>query len=169
MGRPPGSANNRRIQMVGEKYGDWTVLEEVNKKSKERRFLCECICGKRTEVDMNNLRSGHVRNCGCTRLGNYRHGFAKKDHRGFSHPMYASWNQMMQRCYNERNPTYQFYGARGIKVVDYWHTFTGFLAYMEDSYEDGLILGRIDHSKDYTPDNCKWVTLEESRSDRYRS
>lgn len=38
----------------------------------------------------------------------------------------SMWRTMMDRCYNEKNPMYKFYGAIGIHVDDSWHDFDTF-------------------------------------------
>ena len=55
--------------MKGEKYGYYTVLEEVavdrHLEGKHRDFLCVCVCGSVKKVRLNNLRNGHTSSCGC--------------------------------------------------------------------------------------------------------
>jgi hypothetical protein len=80
--------------------------------------------------------------------------------------MYAAWNQMLQRCYNENNPGYQYYGARDIKVCAAWHKFTGFLHDVEAGYKDGLSLERINNDGDYCPENCTWISQAEQSGNR---
>lgn len=164
MGRPPGSKNLYRPGAEpGTMYSDWRVIREVLSGTRDRRVLCECtLCGKQAENYLHNLRRG--RNCDCATRSyrNYRHGFAAA---GAQHPMYKAWNQMLQRCYNESNPGYKYYGARGIKVCDEWLKFDNFLHDMSAIYEELLIeyglgrlsLERIDNDGDYRPGNCTWT------------
>lgn len=86
------------------------------------------------------------------------------------------YNAMKQRCYCCNNINYKYYGGRGIKVCDEWtntekvstaqqhHVSKGYLAFQEwalsHGYEEGLTLDRIDVNKDYSPDNCRWVSME---------
>ena len=37
---------------------------------------------------------------------------------------------------------------------------------MEDSFEEGLELDRIDNSKGYSPENCRWVNHSENMLNR---
>lgn len=48
----------------GEKYGDLTVIREVESKSGKRKFLCKCACGSKSTVRLGHLRSGHSTTCG---------------------------------------------------------------------------------------------------------
>lgn len=65
------------IDIVGEKYGELIVLNEVERdKNNKRQFLCKCSCGNEKIVRMNDLRSGKVLSCGC--LGKKNRAKAKK-------------------------------------------------------------------------------------------
>lgn len=58
-------ANERVIDITGEKYGRWTVLERVGKKGKDIAWKCVCECGRIGIVQGNSLRSGGSKSCGC--------------------------------------------------------------------------------------------------------
>lgn len=73
---------------------------------------------------------------------------------------YAAWAAMHRRCDNPRNPNFPRYGGRGIAVCDRWARFDEFFADMGPC-PPGLTLERIDNSKGYEPNNCKWATYSE--------
>ena len=97
------------------------------------------------------------------------------------------YNAMKQRCYYHNSINYKYYGGRGIKVCDEWldpekvntpqqhHVSRGYLAFQEWSlshgYKEGLTLDRIDVNKDYSPENCRWVSMKvqnnNTRKNRY--
>lgn len=93
---------------------------------------------------------------------NYKHGMAIK---GNVNPTYNSWSQMMSRCYNKNSTRYKYYGRRGIKVCERWKNFTCFFEDMGQRPE-GMTLDRIDNSKDYYKENCKWSTKKEQANNR---
>lgn len=85
----------------------------------------------------------------------------------YTKPWYGSYRSMMDRCYREKSANYSFYGGRGIKVCDEWHIIIAFGEWAErNGYMPGLSLDRIDANKDYTPDNCRWVTAYEQANNR---
>lgn len=59
----------RDYNLLGKKFGLLTVrsLEERRANSGGRKWSCECECGNTTIVTSGNLRSGHIKSCGCTR------------------------------------------------------------------------------------------------------
>lgn len=75
-------------------------------------------------------------------------------------PTYTSWSGMRSRCSNPKNPNYRDYGAVGITVCARWGDFRAFLLDMGPRPK-GTSIDRIDGTKGYSPDNCRWATLKE--------
>lgn len=79
-----------------------------------------------------------------------------------SEKLYAVYHGMKQRCYNPASEYYFRYGGRGIKICDEWlDSYETFRAWaMENGYEEGLSIDRIENDSDYSPTNCRWVDQE---------
>jgi len=77
--------------------------------------------------------------------------------------LYSVWNAMIQRCTNSNNKDFKHYGGRGIYVSKEWLTFKNFINDMQTLYSNGLSLDRIDNNKEYSKNNCRWVTNEIQR------
>lgn len=76
------------------------------------------------------------------------------------------WHSMIGRCTNPERPQYHNYGGRGISVCERWsRSFESFYDWsIENDYEIGLSIDRIDNDKGYSPDNCRWVTMKEQNN-----
>lgn len=74
------------------------------------------------------------------------------------------YNGMRTRCYNENSDSYKYYGGRGIKICEEWLGKYGYLRFymwaMENGWELGLSIDRINVNGNYEPSNCRWVTME---------
>ncbi len=80
-------------------------------------------------------------------------------------PTYSTWSCMRQRCYNPHHPNYKHYGAKGIKICDYWEDFENFLSDMGER-PLGMSIDRINNDGHYTPSNCRWATPKQQLLNR---
>jgi hypothetical protein len=78
------------------------------------------------------------------------------------------FDDMRGRCYNPRTRSYQWYGARGIKVCDEWlNDRSKFYAWaLLNGYSADLMIERKDPDGHYTPENCGWATEKEQQNNR---
>lgn len=89
------------------------------------------------------------------------------------------FNNMKKRCYNINNKDYVNYGARGITICKEWTDNTksgkgnctkGFLAFkqwaLSHGYSDNLTLDRVNVAEDYSPSNCRWVSMRAQGNNR---
>jgi hypothetical protein len=87
------------------------------------------------------------------------------NHGKYGSPAYSSYHSMMNRCRNKKNNRFKHYGGRGISVSKEWKTFEKFYEDMGDRPE-GTSLDRIDNSKGYSKENCRWATNIQQASNR---
>lgn len=83
-------------------------------------------------------------------------------------PTYHQYRSMKDRCCNPNNKDYQRYGGRGINICNEWLNDPE--AYINWAYDNGwrpwLQIDRIDNSKGYSPENCRFVTIKENLRNR---
>lgn len=148
--------------LTGMKFNRLTVLSYAGRK-KWSYYLCRCDCGKEKLVRIDHLQNGKTSSCGCYKLENARkplkHGLS-------SNKLYFVWASMMDRCYNDKFSDYHNYGGRGIKVDDRWHDVSNFVNDMQQGYNNGLQLDRINNNMNYSKDNCRWVTRKENNRNK---
>lgn len=54
-----------KLNLIGEKYGRLTVIEQAPNKGKRTQWKCLCDCGKEKVVSTDCLRNGNTKSCGC--------------------------------------------------------------------------------------------------------
>ena len=152
------------IDLTGKRFGFLTVIKRSEQKGKDGHVWwdCLCDCGKEKAIDGGSLRHGQTKSCGCYFIkcvskNNHKKTITNKHH----HALYSKWLGMKKRCYNPENPSYKYYGGKGLTVSDDWLSFENFYFDMVDLYKEGLTIERIDNTIGYCKDNCKWIPMEE--------
>lgn len=159
----------RGLDLTGQTFGRLTAIERTAQRMNGSIvWRCACACGTVKLIGAAELQHNKTRSCGCLhressakqarRIDNRKHG-----HRAANSPTYISWQAMRKRT---NDPTRKYYGADGVKVCARWHTFETFLADMGER-PPGTTLDRFPNpAGDYEPDNCRWATGPEQRSNR---
>lgn len=148
--------NARVKNLIGHKYGKWTVLAYDSCPNGHAYWLCQCACGTKQPVRADRLkipRTKGCKKCANTRLATH----------GYGHTLvYAVWCTMQARCYNEKHASYKYYGAKGVTVCKRWRdSFANFLADMGDRPSPKHSIDRKNSNGNYELSNCRWATPTE--------
>lgn len=74
---------------------------------------------------------------------------------------------MKSRCNNDKRKDAKYYHGKGITYCSDWERFEPFRDWaLSNGYNDSLTLDRIDGDKDYSPENCRWITIQEQQRNR---
>lgn len=152
--------------LVGMRFGRWTVLHRVPNRNNEKYYRCVCDCGTIRDVYNWGLRTGDSKSCGClsaemTGDRSRTHGYTSDE---IKSRIVAIWRGMHDRCYNTTHISYSSYGGAGITICNDWnHTnpqgLENFINWsLKNGYQRTLSIDRIDGSRGYSPDNCRWTT-----------
>lgn len=136
-------------------YKNWKVLEEVETESLpmgSKLLKLKSLFSDEEIIVSYNSYINNTQPVYCKSMSNKRK------------ILYRKLYNMKQRCYNEKNKSYKTYGGRGITICDEW--LTNFESFMEwslnNNYEIGLEIDRIDGNKGYSPDNCQYISKTEN-------
>lgn len=155
----------------GKRFGRLTVISDIGRTmDRHVLWMCRCDCDNYVNVSSRDLMTGHTKSCGCfqkdtIRDKRYKHG--DRDER-----LYSVWKSMKKRCENPNCKSYQWYGAKGVSVCDEWHDYASFKKWAENNGYDknaerGICtIDRINPYGDYSPDNCRWISMAEQAKNK---
>lgn len=170
------------VDLAGDRFGRLVVVRRAGRSSdRKAMWLCRCDCGREIRTMSRSLRVGLTRSCGCIRrevarnaINSVRplahraltvHGCARQ---GRKTAEYRVWRNMLTRCRDKNNPTYPYYGGRGISVCSRWSNFEAFLADMGPKPGPGhsFSIDRVNNDGNYEPGNCRWATPQQQAANK---
>lgn len=79
---------------------------------------------------------------------------------------YNAWRALLERCRNPNHQHYALYGGAGVTVCAEWTEYKNFVADMGEPEDKQMQIDRIDPTKGYCPENCRWATRSQNSANR---
>jgi hypothetical protein len=142
-----------RIDLTGQRFGKWTVIQYSHQHSKSKRhyWTAQCDCGTLRAIGASSLTCDRTHSCGCDR------GSHLKTHDMSRHPDYQLWLGMWNRVNNPNGEDWELYGGRGITACERWKWFPNFVEDMGPRTSKTQTIERRDVNGNYEPSNCYWL------------
>jgi len=151
--------------MVGLRFGRLVVIERsgtlVEGSAHRATWLCLCDCGKTAIVSTKALTTGNTRSCGCLQDDLARTPRLDPIVRQKHDRLRVIWWNMKARCMSPKSSEYHRYGGRGITICEEWLSGPrNFIIWaLNNGYEIGLSIDRINNDGNYEPSNCHFIPL----------
>lgn len=158
------------IDMTGRRVGKLLVLRRAENQGTRAMWICKCDCGEYCIARGSELRSGCKTDCGCS--GKERTRKAVTKHGDSTSRLYRMWRSMLNRCERPRQANSKYYHDKGITVCQEWHDYLVFKEWaLANGYDPNAKFGectldRIDGSTGYSPENCRWVSIDTQNKHR---
>lgn len=165
----------RSKDLTGQTFGSLTAIKPTKQVRTSYYWQFLCRCGNLHEARGNTVtyiaKKGDklLPSCGCEELKRKtKHGYRKATN---THPTYRTYRGMLDRCYNPKSTSYQWYGALGVTVCEEWlENPKAFIEWsLENGWEKYLHIDKDILCKEkginppiYSPDTCKWVTAKKN-------
>lgn len=142
---------------IGDIFNLMQIDDFYKRKDGRKMAKVHCIlCGKTKDIYYSSLTNKKYTSYICQ----------IKKHNLSKHKLYSVYHNIKDRCYNPNCHAYKNYGAKNINICNEWLGKNGFINFynwaLNNGYKENLTIDRIDANKDYSPENCRFVTLSEN-------
>jgi thymidylate synthase len=165
------------------KYGEYVILKKYKLNENKSRSYRYDVVFLKTNFEVKGITEYRLKNeqftdfyfptvAGVACIGNKE----ELKNNPYSNKLRTVWNSMINRCYNEKDPNYYNYGAKGVYVSNDWLVFSNFVKDVQELKNwDYKILNQhqwkhfsLDKDKYspadkkyYSKETCFWATPEE--------
>jgi len=158
---------------IGDKHGYYEVIDiyyeaRWTSSRRDKYVKARCKCGNIEDINNQAFKRRKILKCKKCRIAEKDYGDLCKGSIKTSHGMTGTrifniWTKMRDRV---RNPTGKSACYAGITICNEWQDFIPFYEWAtSNGYDDNLSIDRIDNTKGYCPENCRWtIALVQSQN-----
>jgi hypothetical protein len=142
---------------------------QIAGRSKDNHIIWEmrCVCGNTYTAYATRIRQNLCKQC--KKCRNKQISDSKKTHGMRLTTEYSSYKAMKSRCLTPTNKDYERYGAKNITICKEWiESFDNFYRDLGKKPK-GYSLDRIDNTKGYFPENCRWASKSTQQRNKRNS
>ena len=174
------NVSRKVLRSPGERIGNLTIIKIAGSRNYIAYYWCKCDCGSIKII--NDTTFTHCINCSCGCRNIHRSAIRNSE-------LFNVWFDMNRACYYKLDKSYSLVGEMGIKVCKEWRAkeeesihnrklfWKAFSAFERWAYANGYqeldkfsrkrnILIRINRTKDFSPDNCEFVSYNDRNRNR---
>jgi hypothetical protein len=149
----------KSLDLTGKVYGMLTGIAPTGKDAWGTiRWKFKCACGNNFESAPGNVFRSPKASCGCIAKEVHRNAVILHGETDFRE--YKIWTDMNARCSIPSSTNWKYYGAKGITVCARWQGSEGYMNFISDLGRPPTAtssIERIDFTKGYSSENCKWI------------
>lgn len=155
-------------EYIGKIYGCYEIVSRTDQRANDGHIIynCKCIhCGTEKQMKLSSIKYRNDNSCThYITIGTIKIPNVIEDKSIPNKRLRKIFLDFVHRCYDITNKSYRFYGEKGIGVCEKWieNPFEFYQWSMINGYNDKLTIDRINEEKDYSPENCRWISRSEN-------
>lgn len=153
---------------VGKICGCYEIISRTDQRTNDGHIIynCKCIhCGTERQMQLSSIK--YNKSSVCTHyvtIGSITIPNAIEDKSIPNRRLRKIFIDIIHRCYDITDKAYRFYGEKGIGICEKWikNPCEFYQWSINNGYNRKLSIDRIDEEKDYSPENCRWISRSEN-------